>query len=283
MAQSSCIHKSKKKGNGSINGLLALILVFYLKGSPGMFVYISGKLKLLHQNTSLMSKGMQKFQVFSKLIVLLLLAFNTSLIFAQDTIPTNTIDSTSTPFRKGRWLTSLSGSISTTSNELSSTDSKTFANDYGINLSTGNFFKERWLFGVTFQAQKQESKGDINIVGESFYIGPQFARYFSKTEDGSLFLNVSPGFVLYRSLASINGINDFQEESDGSGFGTLVSLGYSYVIRDLISFNIGFNLRYAWVSADTVDIDGMVGSENVTISNISFTFGFGVILDDFFF
>ncbi|MGB5228267.1 MAG: hypothetical protein WBN55_08380 [Eudoraea sp.] len=226
---------------------------------------------------------MQKFKIFSKLFVLLFLAFNATLVFSQNTVPSDTVDSILTPFRKGRWLTSLSGSISSTSNELKSTKNKTISNEFGINLSTGKFFKDRWLFGVTFQAGKQESKGDFKIVGETLYIGPQIARYFSKTKDGSLFLNVSPGFVLYRSLASINEIPDFGEESDGNGFGTLVSLGYSHVIRDLISLNIGFNLQYGWIGIDTVDINGMVGSDNITISNLSFTFGFGVILDDFFF
>lgn len=226
---------------------------------------------------------MQKSIVFSKLIVLLYLVFNANLVTAQNSVPSDSLDVDLTPFRKGRWLTSLSGSISSTSNELKSTKDRTISTDFGINLSTGNFFKERWLFGVTFQAGKQETKGEFNVVGESLYIGPQFARYFSKNKDGSLFLNVSPGFVLYRSLATINEIPAFREESDGNGFGTLVSLGYSYVIRDLISFNIGFNLQYYWIGADTIDINGEVGSDNITISNISFTFGFGVILDDFFF
>lgn len=226
---------------------------------------------------------MQKFKVFFKLFVLLFLAFNATLVYAQNTGTADTIDNTVTPFRKGRWLTSLSGNISTNTNELKSTNSKTISNEYGINLSTGQFFKERWLIGVTFQAGRKETKGDINITGESLYIGPQFARYFSKNNDGSLYLNVSPGFVLYRSLANINEIPDFREESDGNGFGSLVSLGYSYVIRDLISFNIGFNLQYFWIGADTVDINGVIATDNITISNISFAFGFGVILDDFFF
>jgi hypothetical protein len=225
---------------------------------------------------------MQKFKVFSKLFVLLFLAFNATLVYSQNTVPSDSADSTLTPFRKGRWLTSLSGSISSTSNELKSTKNKILSNEFGINLSTGKFFKDRWLLGVTFQAGKQETKGDFKIVGESLYIGPQIARYFSKTKDGSLFLNVSPGFVLYRSLASINEIPDFGEETEGNGFGALVSLGYSYVIRDLISFNIGFNLQYGWIGTDTVDINGVIGSDNITISNLSFTFGFGVILDDFF-
>lgn len=226
---------------------------------------------------------MQRFSVFIKLFTLLYLTFNTTLLFSQNTIPSDPIDSTLTPFRKGRWLTSLSGSISSTSNELKSTKNKTISNEFGINLSTGKFFKERWLLGLTFQANKQEAKGNLNITGEILYIGPQIARYFSKTKDGSLFLNVSPGFVLYRRLTSINEIPDFRDESDGSGFGTLVSLGYSYVIRDLISFNIGFNLQYGWIDVNTVDINGMMDSDNITISNVSFTFGFGVILDDFFF
>jgi len=97
-------------------------------------------------------------------------------------------------------------------------------------------------------------------------------------------LNVSPGYVLYRSLATVNNIPNFREESDGDGFGTLISLGYSYVIRDLISFNIGFNIQNYWINANTINVTGgPVGTENITINNISFTFGFGVILDDFFF
>jgi hypothetical protein len=227
---------------------------------------------------------MQKFIVFSKLFVLIFLTFNAAQVLSQSTAPTDTIDISITPFRQGRWLTSLSGNISSSSNELNSARIKTISNDFGINLSTGKFFKDRWLFGVTFQAGKQEAKGDINIDTESLYMGPQFARYFSKSKDGSLYLNISPGFVLYRSLATINEIPSFREEYEGSGFGSLFSLGYSYVIRDLISFNIGFNLQHFWIGADNInETGGVVETENITISNISFTFGFGVILDDFFF
>lgn len=225
---------------------------------------------------------MKKFIVFFKLFLLLFIAFNTSLVFSQNTVTADSTDNTVTPFRKGRWLTSLSGNISTTTNELKSTNNKTISNNYGINLSTGTFFKERWLFGVTFQAQRQEAKGEFNIVGESLYIGPQFARYFSKTRDGSLFLNVSPGFVMYRSRATINENPDFLVDEDGNGFGTLISLGYSYVIRDLISFNIGFNLASYWIGIDSTNSDGIQESDNIKISNFSFTFGFSVILDDFF-
>ena len=227
---------------------------------------------------------MQKFIVFSKLFVLIFLTFNAELVLAQSTTPTDTMDISITPFRKGRWLTSLSGIISSSSIKFNSTNDKTYSNEFGLNLSTGKFFKDRWLFGVTFQALKQESTGDFNIVGESLYIGPQFSRYFSKNKDGSLFLNVSPGYVLYRSLATVNNIPNFREESDGDGFGTLISLGYSYVIRDLISFNIGFNIQNYWINANTINVTGgPVGTENITINNISFTFGFGVIIDDFFF
>jgi len=226
---------------------------------------------------------MQKFIVFTKLFVLLFVAINATLVYSQNTVPSDPVDSTLTPFRKGRWLTSLAGSISSTSTELKSTQIKTISNEFGINLSTGKFFKERWLFGVVFQAVRTQSNGDINVVGESLFIGPQIARYFSKTKDGSLYLNISPSFVLFRSLATLNGVPDFREETDGNGFGTFVSLGYSYVIRDLIFLNIGFNVQYAWVGVDRSDINGFKGSDNITLSNMSFTFGFGVILDDFFF
>lgn len=226
---------------------------------------------------------MQKLIVLSGLVILIFLAYGTNRCYSQNAVTTDTTDNTVTPFRKGRWLTSLSGNISTTTNEVKSTNRRSISNDYGINLSTGTFFKERWLFGVTFQAERRESKGEFNVVGESFYIGPQFARYFSKTKDGSLFLNVSPGFVLYRSQATINEIPDFLVDAEGNGFGTLISLGYSYVIRDLISFNIGFNLGHYWIGVDSLNSSGIIESDNITISNLSFSFGFGVILDDFFF
>jgi hypothetical protein len=226
---------------------------------------------------------MKKLIVFYKLFLLLFIAFNTSLVFSQNTVPADSTDNTVTPFRKGRWLTSFSGSISSTNTELKSTQIKTISNEFGINLSTGKFFKERWLFGVVFQASREQAKGDVNVVGESFFIGPQISRYFSKTKDGSLYLNISPSFVLFRSLATIEGDPDFREEADGNGFGAFVSLGYSYVIQDLIFLNIGFNVQSAWVSVDTSDINGFKGSDNITLSNMSFTFGFGVILDDFFF
>lgn len=226
---------------------------------------------------------MQKYIVPYKLFILLFVAVSSTLVYSQNTVLSDSIDQSVTPFRKGRWLTSLSGNISTTTNEVKSINRRSISNDYGINLSTGKFFKERWLFGVAFQAERNESKGEFNVVGESFYIGPQFARYFSKTKDGSLFLNVSPGFVMYRSRATINEIPDFLVEADGNGFGTLVSLGYSYVIRDLISFNIGFNLGHYWIGVDSINSSGIIESDNIKISNFSFSFGFGVILDDFFF
>ena len=133
---------------------------------------------------------MQKFIAFFKVFVFLCVAFSGTLVYSQNTVPSDTVASVLTPFRKGRWLTSLSGSISSSSYELKSTKDKTISNEFGINLSTGKFFKDRWFFGVTFQGEKQEARGDINTVGESLYIGPQFARYFTNNKDGSLFFCV---------------------------------------------------------------------------------------------
>ena len=72
--------------------------------------------------------------------------------------------------------------------------------------------------------------------------------------------------------------------SKGGGFGTLIGLGYSYVIDDKIAFDIGFDLNLFWIGIDQEQQPvGTIISQNLSVSNTAFTFGFNVILDDFFF
>ena len=77
-------------------------------------------------------------------IVLIILLVSGSLAIAQDSIVK---DSAFSPFRKGRWLTGISGSINSARSETTGIEEVTNSNEYALNIVGGNFFKDRWLIG----------------------------------------------------------------------------------------------------------------------------------------
>ena len=193
-------------------------------------------------------------------------------------------DSVPTPFRKGRWLTGLSGSISTTTLGTEGQDEKLFANQYALNFSTGIFIKDSWLLGGAFTAERSDLSGDTDPNTEVIFFGPLVNYFLSKNPRGSLFLGASPGFGLYRQDAQLEVEGGVQQVvNKGNGFGLNLVLGYSYVIRDLITLNIGFNNSYYWLRVKSEGNPMQAStSERIDLSKMSFTFGFSVILDDFF-
>ncbi len=213
------------------------------------------------------------------------LLFFLGTLFLQAQNTSITTDSTTTPFREGRWLTGLSGSISSNTNKVTSADEKTTTNEFGLSFSTGRFIKDRWLVGGKINADRASSAGNVDRTTESLFVGPFVSYYLTENNRGSLFTTVSPGYVRYREETSFSDLtNPVRELSEGGGFGTLLGLGYSYVINDQIAFDIGFDLNLFWIEIDQEQQpSGTLGSQNISISNIAFTFGFNVILDDFFF
>ena len=194
-------------------------------------------------------------------------------------------DSLDTPFRKGRWLTGLSGSISANTINSSNSDERTITNEFGLNLSTGRFIKDRWLLGARIDADRANSSGDVGRTTESLYAGPFGSFYFSKNHRGSLFTTLSFGYVRFREETSFNNLETpISELVEEGGFGTLLGLGYSYVIDDKIAFDIGFNLNIFWIDVEEEQLPSeAINSGSLRISNTSLIFGFNVILDDFFF
>lgn len=212
------------------------------------------------------------------LTILLLVFFLTVNAIAQDSIPT---DSLTTPFRKGRWLTGITGSINSDRNETKSTDEVTTSNEYALNIVGGNFFKDRWLVGGIIQADRSDADGTTDINTETLFVGPLLVHYFSDSPRGSLFLSGAPGYTRYRNLVSFaDGLIENQEISEGSGFAFIINLGYSYVVFDRIAFDIGFGVSQFWVDVDReLQPGGSISSDNVKIRNYNLSFGFRVLLD----
>lgn len=223
---------------------------------------------------------MIKKYILTSLLFIFLLTVPHSLI-AQEVKK----DSSETSFRKGRWFTGLSGAISSGTNENTTTGNKSNSNRYSIDISSGKFIKDRLLIGFLFSAIRNDIESDFTKTTESLFFGPKASYYFSDSKTGSLFYNISPGFVIYRDEASLI-LNDTFAEliSEGSGFGILTTLGYSYVLHDRITFDLGLNVSASWITVDQKsEIIEVEKDVNFTISNLSFSFGFNVLLDEFFF
>ena len=194
-------------------------------------------------------------------------------------------DSIKTAFRKGRWLTGLSGNISSTTVEIKNIDFKNTSNNYGINIESGKFIKDRFLVGGLFQANKSSTNGSIDKTTETFYLGPYSNYYFMDGKTGSLFTRFSLGYVRYRDQTELN-IPGFlaQEFSEGDGLGSIIGVGYSYTVNDFVAFDLGVNVNLFWVSIEQESIPAQtITNTNIASNDISFSFGFNIILDDFFF
>ncbi len=197
----------------------------------------------------------------------------------KDSIETETIK----PFRKGRWLTGLSGSIGSGSRENKATNLKSISNNYRIEISSGKFVRDQLNLGIsTFLERNNIEEENIEeVTSEIFFVGPKATYFLSESSVGSVFFSLSPGYTLYRDKIG-NLENDIyvEQESEGGGFGFLSTFGFAYVIEDRIIFDLGLNYNVYWLDIqqkNTLTPE----TENVTfeLSNLSFSFGFKILID----
>ncbi len=218
-----------------------------------------------------------KYPYFIKIIVLLIGLLFTSTIYCQN----SKNDSITTAFRKGRWLTGLSGTISSTTTEVKNAGFKSTSNNYGINIETGRFVKNRFLLGGKFLANKNSTSGSVERTTETFFIGPFINYYLNDNRTGSLFATASSGYVRYLDKTTIQAV---QENGEGGGIGAILGVGYSYAVNDFIAFDLGLNVNLFWVSVEQESLPSQtITNSSISSNDISFSFGFNVILDDFFF
>jgi len=194
-------------------------------------------------------------------------------------------DTTTTPFQKGRWLSGLNGSFSSNILKLESSEELYATNSYGIEIFTGKFFQDRWFIGFNVIALGSNSSGLIERESESLVIGPSLSYYFLKEPYGSLYASVLPGFIHIREEGSVVLDEEvYNQDAEGPGFATRLRLGYSYVISRRIVLDVGVGTNLAWlnVSYDS-EIEELSQKESIFSTGTFFSFGFNVLLDEFFF
>ena len=211
----------------------------------------------------------------------LALLFCSTLAFSQS----QEDDSVTTAFRKGRWLTGLSGGISSSSTKLDTASQQAFGNQYSFDFSTGKFFKDRWLLGGLFRIQRDNSRQFVELESETLLVAPLISYYLTNNKQGSIFFSIAPGYSRFREkTVIIVGGTPSQELLSGGGFGLFTQLGYSFVLNDRVVFDLGLGLNNNWIRAKReIDGGGTSSKTDIAIGTVLFSFGFNVILDEFFF
>lgn len=226
---------------------------------------------------------MAKLKILSFLFCLVFILNSYTFCYAQDVPSDSTKTESETPFRKGRWLTGLSGSIGSGSTENKSTSIKSLSNNYRIEISSGKFPIDRLNIGLTSFIERNniEEENVEEITSEIFFLGPTAAYYLSDNSIGSVYFRLSPGFTLYRDkTGSLEDDIYVEQESKGSGFGLLSTFGFAYAITNRVIFDLGLNFNVFWLDINQKD---SITSENENISfelnNVSFSFGFKILID----
>lgn len=191
-------------------------------------------------------------------------------------------------FAKGRFLTSLYGSIGSekaTQNNGSNKSLKTTNNSIGT--KSGIFISDGLALGFNFSLAKEEvSNNDIIVNAEEIIIGIWSRLYFAKKGSGALFADITPFFTAIdrQSTVQVGGVITDNEQLHGIGFGIEPAIGFTYIINKNVGFGMSTSYRFSRIKADRKDlITNVSTNEYFNVNRLQFNFNFQVYLDQFFF
>ena len=191
-------------------------------------------------------------------------------------------------FAKGRFLTSLYGSIGSEKASLVNGNSASLKSTKNtIGSQSGIFVKNNWAMGVNFALSKEEvTNTDVSVDAEELILGFWNRLYFAKKGSGALYVDLIPYYTAIdkQSTVSINGVISEHEKLHGTGFGIEPAVGFAYIINKNVGFGMSTSFRFSRIFATREDVITNV-SENETynLNQLQFNFNFQVYLDQFFF
>lgn len=188
------------------------------------------------------------------------------------------------PFRKGMWISGLSGHVTSGHVTDRLTNSLATENSFEFISESGYFFKDNLVLGWTISGNGSVNTG--NSESSELALGIVGRGYFSKKEGiGALFgettlqyINISSKYTTLNSPIPLN------EKILGSGFGFTLGLGFTYLVVNSIGFDFRMRYKGIWLDAErTNQIDDLEKSIDSYVSQVSFTFGFTIFINEFFF
>ena len=190
-----------------------------------------------------------------------------------------------TPFAKGKWISGLGGRFGTATADIDASGDKSFTNSYGLNFRTGKFIADRWVVGLAIDFSRISSSALVDDESDFFQVGPFVRFYASPNPNGSVFMQTGFGYAKFREKAQVSSPNfNLNTVTDGDGLGIAVGLGYAFMVSKTVAFDIGLNYDFSFLDAEIIDlINNVQMDQNFTRGGTVFSFGFTVVLDEFFF
>lgn len=204
-----------------------------------------------------------------------MLVANLSFILAQDTLKTN-----QTPFTKGRSIVALGGSINSATRDRIGlvTESKKFLNQYSFEISLGKVLTDNFLLGLRLSTDRVETEQLVTTEAEMLTVGPWSRLYLATSQNGGFFFQA--GF-LYANYYERNTLFEqflaIDETIQGDGYALFGGLGYTYVMKRMVGFEVGFNYRISSIHAEVKDHIGPI-TDYQTFTRADIMFNFGIIL-----
>ena len=190
-----------------------------------------------------------------------------------------------TPFVKGKWMSGLGGTISTSTVSLDTTVDKTFTTQYGVNFRSGSLIADRWLVGLAVGFSRRSTDSFIVEDTDLFQVGPFVRFYTGKNPGGSLFFQSSVAYVKFREKTTIttSGFN-FGSLTSGDGVGIIIGIGYAFLVTESVTFDLGLNYDFSFIDAKVEDlVNGTEEEQTINRAATIFNFGFTILIDEFFF
>lgn len=182
------------------------------------------------------------------------------------------------------WISGLNGRISSGNITDRLSNSGTVENVFDFTSESAYFFKDGLAIGWTLTGSGSINTGMSET--SAFSLGAFTRIYFSKRRDiGALFGELSMQYVSVNSkFTTLNSAVPFNERVSGAGFGFSMSIGYTYLLMDAIGFDFKMKYDGAWLDGQRSNTISNIEAPIDTYSGkISFSFGFTVFINEFFF
>ncbi len=209
-------------------------------------------------------------------ILLFIFLFVILNIYSQDG------NSEKTPFRKGRWYLGLDGNVRSQfqTQAFNIFDNINFTNGYNLRIKGGYFPRDYFTIGPFFSIGRQNIQENINEEFELLKIGGWFRYYIAKNSNVSLYPDIAFVFAnYYAHSSSENPQAPFDYVTRGVGPGAILGLGFDYVIKDIIAFEIILNYNFTYFFGEERDL--LLNTDKYkqfSVGEIQLTLGFAVLL-----
>ncbi len=186
-------------------------------------------------------------------------------------------------YSKGRLVVAMGGFINSGTNDhiSSVSESKQFSNSYSFDIRLAKAIVDKVTLGLWLTTKKEQSNRVVDSKRETLTLGPYASFYLGDNKSGGLYLSAAVMFANYyeRNTMQVQAVN-IDESASGMGLAFMGGIGYTYVMKRRVGFEVGLNYRYAYYDAKVDDkVANIVEGKDIVLTDFIFRFGFVVLFN----